>query len=128
MYLFCRLTIMYKTILSVVRSFHGKKNPDCRKFQQNFLLHKKNPPRNLGRTILDRNHPVSPLKQVRKDNVPTYAIPITGNNRGNLLDAVLHFVSGFRLKKWILMKRSASLLGDDLQNRPDAAFHRHSSL
>ena len=26
------------------------------------------------------------------------------------------------------VKRSASLLGDDLQNRPDAAFHRHSSL
>ena len=26
------------------------------------------------------------------------------------------------------VKRSASLLGDDLQNRPDAAFHLRSSL
>ena len=30
MYLFCRLIIMYKTTVSVVRSFHDKKNPACR--------------------------------------------------------------------------------------------------
>ena len=44
MYLFCRLIIMYKTTVSVVRSFHDKKNPARQAFyvmrNRNFLLQK----------------------------------------------------------------------------------------
>lgn len=44
MYLFCRIIIMYKTTVSVVRSFHDKKNPARQAFyvmrNRNFLLQK----------------------------------------------------------------------------------------
>jgi len=35
--------------------------------------------------MIFRNHPVSPLKQVRFCNVPIYAAPVTGGGRGSLL-------------------------------------------
>ncbi len=83
----------------------------------------------LGTDHIRPQPPCFPFEtSTKRQRTPTYPIPITGNNRGNLLDAVLHFVSGSCLKKRILMKRSASLLGDDLQNRPTLLSHRHSSL
>lgn len=45
---------------------------------------KKSAPRRDGHIIF-RNHPVSPLKQVRFCNVPIYAAPVTGGGRGSLL-------------------------------------------
>ena len=59
--------------------------------------------------MIFRNHPVSPLKQVRFCNVPAYASPVTGSLRENLL---------------MNQKRSVFLLRDDIQNSAVTASHQ----